>query len=77
MNTYDVLKSNHTIEKIINLYAQLHSNGVEFFVDNISVQWGDAAKMAVKEDSHYMADYVIGQSGRLEQVRLDQVKNFY
>ena len=76
LSNFDAINRKSTIEKIMNLYAQLYSDGAEFFVDNLSVDWPDAVKMAVKEDSGYMADYVIGQSGRIEQVRLDQVKYF-
>ena len=52
---------------------QLRRHGVELFVDGKSVLPREAAFKAVRENSPYMADYVLGDSGKIEQVRFDRV----
>lgn len=54
---------------------RMHSRGVELFVDGKAVLPGDAAARTVREDSPYMADYVFGKNGDIEQVRFDRVRN--
>ena len=54
----------------------LRRRGVELFVDGEAVLPGEAAAKAVQEDSPYMADYVLGDAGNIEQVRFDRVTCF-
>lgn len=54
---------------------QMYSRGVELFVDNRVTLPGEAAARAVREDSPYMADYVLGDAGNIEQIRFDRVFN--
>ncbi len=60
-------------EQMRILLEQMHNSGVKLFVDDKAVLPWEAAVKAVREDSPYMADYVIGDSGKLEQVRFDRV----
>ena len=55
---------------------QLRQKGVELFVDDKAALPGEAAAKAVQEDSLYMADYVLGDTGNIEQVRFDKVTRF-
>lgn len=51
----------------------LQKCGVELFVDGEAALPTDAAAKAVRENSPYMADYVLGEAGNIEQVRFDRV----
>lgn len=62
-------------ERMQLLLEQMRSQGVELFVDGRAVLPGDAAARAVREDSPYMADYVFGDAGNIEQIRFDKVFN--
>lgn len=57
------------------LLEQMSSQGVELFVDGRAALPKDAAAKAVHENSPYMADYVLGDAGNIEQIRFDQVHN--
>lgn len=52
----------------------LQCRGAELFVDGEVVLPGEAVRRTVREESVYMADYVIGQDGRIKQVRFDRVE---
>ena len=54
----------------------LRRKGVELFVDGVAALPGEAAAKAVQEGSPYMADYVLGDAGNIEQVRCDRVTRF-
>jgi len=47
--------------------------GVDLYLDGRSVLPGEAVAKAVRENSPYMADYVIDSAGVIEQVRFDKV----
>ena len=51
----------------------LRRRGVELFVDGEAALPNEAAAKAVRENSPYMADYVLGDAGNIEQVRFDRV----
>lgn len=53
--------------------TRLQSGGVELFVDGKTAMPGEIASKTIREDSLYMADYVLGEGGRIEQVRFDKV----
>lgn len=52
---------------------QMSRNGVRFYVDGRAVPPAVAVSKAVREDSPYMADYVLNADGAIEQVRFDRV----
>ena len=52
---------------------RMRSYGVELFMDGKVVLPRDAAAKTVSEDSPYMADYVLGRTGNIEQIRFDRV----
>ena len=56
-----------------SLLELMRNCGVELFVDGRTALPGEAAAKAVCEDSPYMADYVFGSAGKIEQVRFDRV----
>nr|WP_318684533.1 hypothetical protein [uncultured Acetatifactor sp.] len=58
---------------IADSLERMQKAGTEFFVDGEPVSLKEAVKYAVLEDHAYMADYVVGPCGKVEQVRLDKV----
>lgn len=54
---------------------QMSRSGVGLFVDGKAVLPAEAVSRAVREDSPYMADYVLDSDGTIRQVRFDKVKN--
>ena len=62
-------------DHMLAIWQQLAGEGVEFFVDGKSVPMKDAVSLAVREDSAYMADYIWGKTGRIQQIRLDKVES--
>ena len=60
-------------EELSSQLELLRKRGVELFVDGKAVLPGEAAAKAVQEGSPYMADYVLGDAGNIEQVRFDRV----
>lgn len=56
-----------------SLLEEMRKNGVELFVDGHAVLPDEAVRKAVRENSPYMADFVFGNAGVLEQVRFDRV----
>ncbi|MGN0167697.1 MAG: hypothetical protein ACI4AB_06635 [Acetatifactor sp.] len=55
------------------LWSQMQNCGVELYIDGEAVSPGEAAARTVRENSPYMADYVIGENGTVRQVRFDKV----
>ena len=55
------------------LLEQMSQKGVKLFVDGQAALPGEIAAKAVCEGSIYMADYVMGEAGIIEQVRFDRV----
>ena len=47
--------------------------GVQLFVDGEAVLPEEAVCRAVREDCIYMADYVLGKEGSIEQIRFDKL----
>lgn len=60
-------------ERLLSFWQKMNREGAEFFVDGEVVCPKDAYSKAVREDGVYMTDYVIGESGKIRQVRLDKV----
>lgn len=58
---------------MLSLWQKMQSEGAAFFVDGKAVSASDAALSAVREEGVYMTDYVFGETGKVEQVRLDRV----
>ena len=71
----EVTELENARERMRLLLEQMRSQGVELFVDGEAALPGDAAARAVHEDSPYMADYVFGDAGNIEQIRFDKVFN--
>lgn len=60
-------------DSMLSFLERIHEEGAEFFVDGEAVLPEDAFARTVKEENAYMADYVFGETGRIEQVRFDKV----
>lgn len=60
-------------DKMQTLLEQMRQKGVKLFVDGEAALPGEIASKAVCEGSTYMADYVLGENGVIEQVRFDKV----
>jgi len=52
---------------------QMKKNGVELFVDGQAALPTEVVSKAVRENSPYMADYVLDAVGVIRQVRFDKV----
>lgn len=48
-------------------------SGVELFVDGRAATPDEIAAKCVLEDYTYMADYVLGDEGKLKQLRFDRI----
>ena len=60
-------------ERMLLRLEQMRRSGVELFLDGKEVLPLEAVSKAVRENSPYMADYVLDASGVIEQVRFDRV----
>lgn len=69
----EVMELEFAREKLSLQLELLQKKGVELFVDDVAALPGEAAAKAVQENSLYMADYVLGDAGNIEQVRFDKV----
>ena len=59
-------------KNMLQRLEQLRQRGVGLYLDGKAVLPVEAAK-AVRENSPYMADYVLDAQGAIEQVRFDKV----
>ena len=60
-------------ETMLTLLERMRQSGVELFMDGHAVLPAEAVARTVRENSPYMADYVLNDAGTLEQVRFDRV----
>lgn len=60
-------------ERMLARLEQMRRSGVALFVDGHEALPMEAVSKAVREDSPYMADYVMDAAGIIEQVRFDKV----
>lgn len=57
-----------------NYLTDKYLEGVQLFVDGEAVLPEEAVSRAVREDCVYMADYVLGKAGDIEQIRFDKLE---
>lgn len=62
-------------EHMMSLLEQMKDSGVKLFMDGEAVMPKEAVARTVCENSPYMADYVFGDTGNIEQIRFDKVSN--
>lgn len=62
-------------EDMLLQLEQMSRKGIKLFVDGENVLPAEAVSRAVREDSPYMADYVLDEGGAIRQVRFDRVTN--
>lgn len=63
-----------TGERLLSFWQKINREGAEFFVDGERVAPSAAYTKAVKEEGVYMTDYVWGEEGKIQQVRLNKVE---
>ena len=51
--------------KVEKYFRKLQKNGTELYVDGEKVSPSQAAAYAVREESQYMADYILGEQGKI------------
>ena len=51
----------------------MYRKGAELFVDGQAVMPCEVMRRTVREDCIYMADYVMDQTGKIEQIRFDRL----
>lgn len=60
-------------EEMLLHLEQMRRNGVELFLDGQAVLPIEVVAKAVRENSLYMADYVLNDEGAVKEVRFDKV----
>ncbi len=60
-------------EVMLSHLEQMRRCGVELFMDGRAVLPAEAVAKTVRENSPYMADYVLNSTGCISQVRFDRV----
>ena len=55
--------------KVEKYFQKLQKNGTELYVDGEKVSPSQAAAYAVREESPYMADYILGEQGKILALR--------
>lgn len=66
---------NSVRHSMVTYVEELIRNGAELVVDNRVASPDADTIRAVCEDGSYMADYIVGEAGKVSQVRLDRVIN--
>ncbi len=62
-------------EELLTELEDMCRKGVELFVDGRAVLPGEAVARTVRENSPYMADFVLDAGGDVEQIRFDRVRH--
>ena len=52
---------------------RMQDRGVELIVDGKRMMPGEVVRTTVREDCMYMADYVFGENGNIQQIRFDKL----
>ena len=60
-------------KRLEKYFWKFQQKGTELYVDGEKVSPSKAAEYAVREESPYMADYIIDDRGEVSQIRLDKV----
>lgn len=59
---------------MLAILEHMQNLGAQLYLDGEAVESGEDVMRAVQEESVYMADYVFGISGNVEQVRFDRIE---
>lgn len=68
-----ILQENKILQENLEI---MHQNGIALFLEGELSTPVEIAGRCVQEDSCYMADYVIDDSGYLTEVRYDKVSHW-
>lgn len=60
-------------KELLTFYEQLSRQGARFYVDNEPMLPQKALQKTVEEESIYMADYILGDTGKITEVRFDRI----
>lgn len=66
-------KNNQEYTEVELFLEKMQNKGVKLYFDGKAVGSKEAAGRLVREEHQYMADYVIGEKGNVEQIRFDRV----
>lgn len=70
---YDYKEENESYAEVKLFLEHMQNQGARLFLDNRSVSSEEAAGKLIREEHKYMADYVLGEKGNVEQIRFDKV----
>ncbi len=63
-------------DKTARFLEHMQHMGAQLYLDGESVQTGARVMQAVQEEGNYMADYVFGPSGNVEEIRFDRIESW-
>lgn len=66
-------KNNQEYTEVKLFLENMQNKGAELYFDGRAVGSKEAAARLIREEHRYMADYVIGENGNVEQIRFDKV----
>jgi hypothetical protein len=70
---YNHKEKNESYAEVKLFLDSMQSRGAKLFLDDRKVSSAEAAGKLVREEHKYMADYVLGENGSVEQIRFDKV----
>ena len=74
---YEIRRSESYAAVELKLFLeQLKKQGAKIYLDGDETDCFDAAARLVREKNRYMADYILGENGKIEQVRYDSVSTW-
>jgi len=66
-------KNNQEYTEVKLFLEDMQKKGAKLYFDGKAVGSKEAAVRLIREEHQYMADYVIGEKGNVEQIRFDKV----
>lgn len=66
-------KNNQEYTEVKMFLESMQNKGAKLYFDGKAVGSKEAAGRLIREEHRYMADYVIGEKGNVEQIRFDRV----
>lgn len=66
-------KNNQEYTEVKLFLESMQNKGAKLYFDGKAVGSNEAAGRLIREEHQYMADYVIGEKGNVEQIRFDRV----
>jgi hypothetical protein len=70
---YNYKEKNERYTEVKLFLDSMQNRGAKLFLDDHKVSPAEAAGKLIREENKYMADYVLGENGSIEQIRFDKV----